>query len=216
MNLNEKLQRLLATASGNPFDVHLILYTEFMAKSDTPGQVLKTIIEYPHQIGTQEDNSPTLITEEDVANYVFEYFDLIEALIKNIVEKNLSSEDFYNNVYTNVFKFSLLPQDEKGQAILLFLLSAKKIPGIPYYPVTNLLIMDDEQYRQIIDKIEDKIFAGLYMLKRQFRSKTEEASQLWNLANQLMSREEQIVFWSVIIGIIRKHENGEGSTTDSK
>lgn len=214
MNLMEKLQRLLETASGNPFDVHFVLYTEFLEKSDKPEQVLETIIEYPNTIGNTEDDAPTLITKDDISDYVFEYYELIEALIKSIISKNLSVEDFYSNVYNNVFKLNLLPQDEKGQAILLYLLSSKKIHGLPYYPVTDLLIMDDEQYGQIIDKIKEKILIGIYMLKRQFRSKTEEVSQLWNLAYQLESREEQIVFWSVIIGFIRNRESDGSGTTD--
>lgn len=216
MNLIEKLQRLLETASGNPLDIHFILYKDFLSQSEAPEQVLKLILEYPSEIGNSADNSPTLISEDEVLEYQFNYFELVRVTLKNIINKNLSVEDFYKKVYANVFKLDLLPQDEKGQAILLYLLSSKKIPGLPYYQATDLLEMDQEQYGQIIDKIEDKISLGVYMLNRHFKSKTEEISQLWNLAYQLESREEQIVFWAIMIGIIRKYERKGNDSSDSE
>ncbi|MBR5233111.1 MAG: hypothetical protein IKW03_02770 [Clostridia bacterium] len=214
MKTIEKLQRMLETASGNPLDIHLVLYRDFISQSETPEQVLRVILEYSSEIGNSEDDSPTLITEDEAFEYYFEYFELVNATLKTIIDKNLSVEDFYKKLYTNVFKLDLLPQDEKGQAVLLYLLSSKKIQGLPYYQATDLLEMDEELYKEIINRIEDKISLGVYMLDRKFKSKTEEISQLWKLASKLESREEQIVFWSVIIGIIRKFERGENEVSD--
>ena len=216
MNLIEKLHRMLETTSGNPLDIHFILYKDFISQSETPEQILKLILEYPNEIGNSDDNSPTLISEDEVLEYQFDYFDLVRVTLKSIIDKNLSVEEFYKKLYTNVFKLDLLPQDEKGQAILLYLLSSKKFLGLPYYQATGLLEMDEEHYGQIIEKIEDKISLGVYMLNRNFKSKTEEISQLWNLASQLESREEQIVFWAIIIGIIRKYERREIDSSESE
>ncbi len=216
MSLTEKIYRLLETASGNPLDIHFVLYKDFISQSETPEQVIKLILEYPSEIGNPDDNSPTLVSEDEVLEYQFDYFELVKVTLKNIIDKNLSIEEFYKKLYTNVFKLDLLPQDEKGQAILLYLLSSKKIPGLPYYQATDLLKMDEEHYGQIIDKIKNQISLGVYMLNRNFKSKTEEVSQLWNLASQLESREEQIVFWAIIISIIRKLERRENDSSDSE
>ena len=209
MELLKKLQRTLETSDGNPLDIHYALYKDFINQSESPEQALRVVLEYPGEIGDSSDDTPSIITDGEVSDYLFEYYELVKVMLRSIIDKNLSSEDFYKNVYTNIFKFELLPQNEKGQAILLYLLSSKKIPGLPYHQAENLLIMDEEHFREIIDRIDDKSKLGIYMLNRRFKSKTEEVSQLWEIANQLESREEQIVFWVIIISAIRRHENNE-------
>lgn len=215
MSKEEQISRLLETSSGNPLDIHYTLYTEFLIKSENPDKLLRLILEYPETIGSADDDAPTCMSERDVAEYLFVYFDLITAITKNIVDQNLSVDDFYKKLYNNLFVLDILPHQNKDQAILLYTLTSKKIFGIPYYCAENLLIMSDDQYNSIIDSIEDKISLAVYMLNRKFKSKTEEVSQLWNIASSLQTKEEQVVFWAVIINIIRRHERKFNDTPES-
>lgn len=205
MNQTDQLIRLLETSSGNPLDIHFTLYKDFLSKSENPEKLLQIILEYTDEIGNSNDDSPTLISEKEVSDFLFVYFDLISAITRNIVVQNLSVEDFYKKLYANIFVSDILPHHEKDQAILLYTLN-EKIPGIPYHHAEDLVKMDDEQYNQIIDSIEEQLSLAVYMLNRRFRSKTEETSQLWKIAASLESKEQQIVFWAVIINIIRRHE----------
>lgn len=215
MSKEEQISRLLETSSGNPLDIHYTLYTEFLVKSENPDKLLRLILEYPETIGNVDDNAPTCMTERDVVEYLFVNFDLITAITKNIIDQNLNVDDFYKKLYNNLFVLDILPHQDKDQAILLYTLSSKKILGIPYYYAENLLMMSDDQYNNIIDSIEDKISLAVYMLNRKFKTKTEEVSQLWNIASSLQTREEQVVFWAVIINIIRRYERKSNDTSES-
>ncbi len=206
MGREEQLYRLLETSSGNPLDIHYTLYTEFLAKSETPDEILKIILEYSEDIGNVDDDAPTCILEREVAEYSFVHLDLINAITQNIIDQNLSVEEFYKKLYNNLFVLDILPHGDKDQAILLYILTSQKIRGLPYYCAEDLLMMSDDEYKNIVDSIEEKISLAFYMLNRRFKSKTEEVSQLWNIASSLQSREEQIVFWAVIISIIRRFE----------
>lgn len=215
MGKEEQILRLLETSSGNPLDIHYTLYTEFLAKSENPGKLLRIILEYSDDIGNVEDDAPTCISERDVVEYLSANIDLIAAITKNIIDQNLSVEEFYKKLYNNLFVLDILPHQDKDQSILLYTLSSNKVFGLPYYCAENLLKMSDEQYNKIIDSIEDKISLAVYMLNRRFDSKTEEISQLWNIASSLQSREEQIVFWAVIISVIRRFERKSNDSSGS-
>lgn len=214
MSQTEQLSRLLETSSGNPLDIHYILYRDFLSKSENPDKLLRIILEYSEQIGNVDDDSPTLISKKEVADFLFIYFDLISAIVKNIIDQNLPVEDFYKKLYTNIFVLDILPHQEKDQGILLYILN-EKVAGIPYHYAEDLLKMDDEQYGQIIDSIEDQLTLAVYMLNRRFKSKTEEASQLWKIASSLENKNQQIVFWAMIINCIRRFERKSRESADN-
>lgn len=213
MGKEKQLYRLLETSSGNPLDIHYTLYTEFLATSEIPDKLLRIILEYSRDIGNVDDNAPTRMCERDIAEYLFKNFDLVNAITENIVNQNLEVEDFYRKLYNNLFVLDILPHEDKDQAILLYVLTSKRVAGVPYYHADNLLRMSDDEYNEIINGIEEKISLAVYMLNRNFNSKTEEVSQLWNIASDIQTREEQIVFWSVIINIIRRFERKSQDST---
>lgn len=203
MNLLEKLDRFLENTSANPLDAIAILYNDFIVGNDNPDVVLQKILEHPSNIGDVENDVLIDISNDDISNFLSLYFDLISATIKNLIEQNLDISEFYKRLYINIFEAPAFPHEEKDQVILLYVLLYQKSLGLPYYQAKDLLVMDEEKYKNIIKSIEKEISLGVYMLSRHFKSKTEETSQLYNIASKLKSKEEQIVFWSSIITIIK-------------
>lgn len=139
-----------------------------------------------------------------------EYFDYIQQTILAIARKNYSAEDFYNKLYDTLFESEIFPEsDEERGVVLLFLTSQMK--GIPYYKADNLLEMGEEEFGQIIDKLEDKLDKACFMADERFRTKTEEASQLCDIAESIKDERERKVFWAVVIDEIRRMEREEKS-----
>lgn len=75
---------------------------------------------------------------------------------------------------------------------------------IPYYQLDEGCIMGNDQYRKIIDTIRPSLKKGTFILNANLKYKTERASLLLNIAKELGSEEEQIVFWAFLIDKLRE------------
>ena len=61
--------------------------------------------------------------------------------------------------------------------------------------------MPDNQYKEAVERLEKSLTKAIHMYFRPFQSKTEQASQLWKIASEIESTDDQIVFWSVILNM---------------
>ena len=201
-NTNSVL-KILEEAQGNSTDIYLTLFREYVKTSDTPWQVVRSIIEYQNQVGT-DDGSPSQIDSTEYQKTIRLYLNLLHETVRVIAQKNMSEDDFYICLYRNVFDSDLFPKDDIVHAVLLKVLSTKKmIPELPYIQMQNLLKMSDETFREITAEVAPQINKAVYVLNRHLGSKTEETSQLWEIAKTLEDRNQQIVYWAMIISLIR-------------
>lgn len=69
--------------------------------------------------------------------------------------------------------------------------------------------MSNQEYREAIERIDSSIRKAVYMLNRDFASRTEEASQIFEIMSDLENKKDQIVFLAVIINLLKKHEKKE-------
>lgn len=195
------LHKILEEAHGNCTDIYLTLFQECVKTSDTPWQVVRSIIEYQNQVGT-DDGSPSQIDPNEYQKTIRLYLNLLHETVRVIAQKNMTEDDFYTCLYRNVFDSDLFPKDDMVQAIFLEILS-EKIPELPYTQMQNLLRMSDETFREITAGITPQLNKAIYVLNRHFGSKTEETSQLWEIAKTLEDRDRQIVYWAMVISLIR-------------
>ena len=121
---------------------------------------------------------------------------------QEILRENLEEEAFYQKLYRAVFKSEVFPSDKITSAILLKMM-ADGAKELPYFQLTDLLDISNEEFRTIIDEIRPQLNRSITLLNRHLDTATMESSQLWKIASEL-DREKQIVYWAVIIGIIRQ------------
>lgn len=197
--------RILDEAQGNRTDVYLTLFQEYVKASDAPWQIVKLIIENGNQVGT-DDNLPSQISHDKYQETIQLYQNLLHETVRVIAQKNMSEDDFYICLYQSIFSSELFPKEDEQCAVLLEILS-EKIPELPYVQMQNLLEMSDETFKKTTDELNPQLRKAIYVLNRHLRSKTEETSQLWEIANTLGDRDHQIVYWAMIISIIRTSVN---------
>lgn len=58
--------------------------------------------------------------------------------------------------------------------------------------------------RSIINKIQESINKGFFILSEELDYKTQRSSLLLDVANKLESDDERIVFWAVLLDILYK------------
>jgi hypothetical protein len=195
------IQKILKEAQGNRTDIYLTLFREYVKPSDTPWMVLKSIVEYQDPVGTN-DGSPSQIDPNEYQNTIRIYHKLLHETVRVIAQKNMPEDDFYICLYQNIFESKLFPEDDEVHAVFLEVLS-EEIPELPYIQMQNLLKMGDEDFREITAKVTPQLNKAVYVLNRHLGSKTEETSQLWEIAQSLDGRNQQIVYWALIISLIR-------------
>lgn len=203
-NVIRQIQNICENATGNIYDIYYSLYKECMFNQPDPSDILqKIIIEMQNQESADERDAMYI----DI-NYIDEivdiYFDLLKAYVITLVHKNLEETEFYERLYKVVFESDLFLQEEKAQAIYLYLLS-EKIPEIPYFQAKNLLEMDGEEYREAVQRLKPQIEKSIAVLNRHFKSRTQESSQIYKIIEEIDSREDRIVFLSVYTSIIQNN-----------
>lgn len=194
----------IKNSCDNIYDVYFLLYKECIFEEENPSMKLKEIItEMQKQEFVHTKNSLYI----DV-NYIEEiqdkYYELLKMCVDTLINENVEENEFYKKLYETVFTTGIFTQEEKAQAVYLYLLS-EQIPGLPYFQVFNLLKMSDQEYHDTIQRIKPKLERVFDVLNRKFKSRTEEASQIYEIMSEIQSREEKIVFLSVYTNIIHKN-----------
>lgn len=203
-NIIERITDKCQNASGNIYDIYYALYKDFLAKSDTPVSVLQHLLTEVQRYDFEDDQNCKYITLTDIEETKELYFPLLKAYIHSLMLNNLTEEEFYQKLYNTVFQSEIFPQDEKKQAILLCFLS-EKIPGIPYFQAMNLLKMTSDEYKEAIQHLKPQIEKAIDILNRSFKSRTEEASQIYEIMSSLKTRSDKIVFLAVYTNIIQNN-----------
>lgn len=193
------LTRLLTTAKGNSTDIYYTVYEEYIKKSETPWRELQKIVEYAYEVGTDDKNAKR-IAEERINDIVKKHGYILTHLVHYFVVENLPEEDFYKKLYNIVFASDIFPRDDEVQVVLLQLL-AKNVPGLPYFPLHNVMKMTDDEFREASKKMLPQLRKGMSVLNRGLATNTEAISQLWPISQELQTDKEKIVFFSAIVGL---------------
>ena len=69
----------------------------------------------------------------------------------------------------------------------------------------NLLEMSDDEYKKTTQRLKPQIDKILSILKRDFKSRTEAASQIYETISSLEDRNDKIVLLSIYTGMIQNN-----------
>lgn len=202
----EKLNRQLKESVGFKIDVFNSIYKEHVENSESPEEALRIIVEFDDEIGSK-DNDSAKFNKEEIRKTQNILWPLLRELIRAVIREDLEVDEFYKKLYKVVFCSDLFPKDELTHAVLLKMIS-EDAGELPYFKLSNALDLSQEELSETVDSIVPWLKRAMTVLNRQFEKRTTETSQLWNIASELEPK-EQIVFWSVIIGAIKRHADKE-------
>lgn len=189
-------------ATGNIYDIYYALYKDCLSQHNHPAAILQKLLEEVQHYKFEDDQNYSFITKSEIDETGYLYFDLLKSYVRSLVLQNLNEQEFYEQLYSILFQSSIFPKDEKKQSILLCYL-AEKLPEIPYFHADNLLEMSDNEYKKTLQRLKPQIDKMLSVLKRDFKSRTEAASQIYEILSSLEDRNDKIVFLSVYTGILQ-------------
>ena len=200
----ESLLNTLDKATANAVDVYFDLYTTYFEDGKEPEEALRTILEYPNEIGDTKDKNPQSISLQDETNLFFSLEELICGIAERLAEMNLPQDEYYKKLYRNVFNSDneLYPQSKEEKVIALKILSERAV-AVPYFPIEEMDKISKEEFEQTVQDLRPSIQEAFCMLQRRFSNMPERIAQILRIADKITDKREKIIFWTVIINKMR-------------
>ena len=200
----ESLLNTLDKATANAVDVYFDLYTTYFEDGKEPEEALRTILEYPNEIGDTKDKNPQSISLQDETKLFFSLEELICGIAERLAEMNLPQDEYYKKLYRNVFNSDneLYPQSKEEKVIALKILSERAV-AVPYFPIEEMDKISKEEFEQTVQDLRPSIQEAFCMLQRRFSNMPEGIAQILRIADKITDKREKIIFWTVIINKMR-------------
>lgn len=126
-----------------------------------------------------------------------EFLTLENRVVFNLTQTRVSAETFYRSLWEKLNDQTLI-SNQGGKTAFLFSLRIDN--RIPYFELEEGCIMDDQRYKELVDKLQPAIAKGSFILSINLKYKTQRASLLMDVAKGLADEEERTVFWAVLLG----------------
>ena len=200
----ESLLNTLDKATANAVDVYFDLYTTYFEDGKEPEEALRTILEYPNEIGDTKDKNHQSISLQDETKLFFSLEELICGIAERLAEMNLPQDEYYKKLYRNVFNSDneLYPQSKEEKVIALKILSERAV-AVPYFPIEEMDKISKEEFEQTVQDLRPSIQEAFCMLQRRFSNMPERIAQILRIADKITDKREKIIFWTVIINKMR-------------
>ena len=191
----ESLLNTLDKATANAVDVYFDLYTTYFEDGKEPEEALRTILEYPNEIGDTKDKNPQSISLQDETKLFFSLEELICGIAERLAEMNLPQDEYYKKLYRNVFNSDneLYPQSKEEKVIALKILSERAV-AVPYFPIEEMDKISKEEFEQTVQDLRPSIQEAFCMLQRRFSNMPERIAQILRIADKITDKREKIIF----------------------
>ena len=139
---------------------------------------------------------PTAFSREEERRLLLLYGKKVDAFMEGLQGQGVSEQEFYAKLWEYIETSPVLPND-KVRVIALYNCAVDK--RIPYYQIDRrqALFMENEEYQAVKGSIGHKILGKMeYILNADFTQKTERASLLLQMLEELTDDKEKCVFLS--------------------
>ena len=120
---------------------------------------------------------------------------LLNQVVSSLIKKNVSEEDFYEELQEKYRDETLFDSSSKRACFLLTVWIDQRIP---YYHLHEGCKMENEEYRELQTKILNQLKTAKFIVYRGGLQKTEQASLLMELAQTITDERERAVFWATV------------------
>lgn len=208
MNTSEQLAHLIGQAKA---DVQLAAAGFSMissAPTDEQPQLLKEfIVGYKTAPSSCELKLPQLISDDEERHGMLRYGWSNDSMLQILQKADLSEDDFYAQLWDYLKNSPVFP-DTKMRIVALFYYSIDH--RLPYYKLDRdqALTMENAEYRDACRRIGDDVLGRMeYILDADFDQKTEQASLIVRMMDELPDHVSRCVFMSRIIAhyVLRFH-----------
>lgn len=193
-----RIDELVLKSKADIIDLSWHIYQLIKEKSKPWEGLQYLFVTYYNAIESSEEfELESHYTEEDKRALKKQYGRIVDRMLISIQSNNMAEGDFYHDLWDRVINGSFFTTDKERVFALYYIWIDKRIP---YFQLSDGRKMSNETYSNYIDKISDSIKKMIYILNASsITQKTERASLILKIMQNLGSEDEQIVFLSRII-----------------
>lgn len=152
----------------------------------------------------QNEQKETYISNLEIALFNTKYQPVIEGIINMIAVEGNSSHIFYNKLFNKLSELCR-GKTEKEKGLCLYNVVWDK--RIPYFEVKAGIILPDEEFKDIVDSLTPQIRKMVFILNSSHSQRTEEASQLLDVIDELKTSKKKAVLLAQLLKIARKEHD---------
>lgn len=198
---------ILKEAHGNALDIYSVLYQKCIENRRSAPQILQEIMEYSEEVGVNDDASK-IVSKEQEEKYTKMYRELLWDETETLAKRNLSKEEFYQELWVSIFESDTAPDNEQKGAVCLKILN-EEVPFVPYYQAVGVIRMESDEYEKRVRALTPNIQESIHMFNRRFEQKTEATSQFCRIIRAL-DEKDAAVYLATLLSILKKAYVEEG------
>lgn len=228
-NINNELHTLISKAETTPQRVGVCICAyEAVEKSESPSKLLawfaveteelwfkeeqkraqgssrlSDIISMLENHGAEYEKEGSVtegvsVASEDVKLYLSKYKGFTKGVIDFLSNNGYSEDEYYSSLWSTLSSLLTEKTDlEKGVCLYAVLLDKRT----PYYAVKPGLRMSNAQYQKVTEKIAPQLDKMRFILHLANNQRTETASQILDVMDELKTKEDKAVFISKVLRI---------------
>lgn len=199
MDVKKNVTNLLHTLRGERFNICGEIYEILKEQGNCQkGELLQFFLENSEGIKSSgEKEARHFLTEGKVIDYARSHGKIVDGILENLLVKKPCKEEFYEELWKKL----TLDEVFENEEIQIFALYYIWIDiRIPYFDLPDTEKLEDEKYRQIIQKIRSRIQEARFILAADLGQRTQVSYHLLRLMDD-MDYDEKAVFLSCIMQI---------------
>ena len=131
---------------------------------------------------------------------------LAQAIIDLNCDKGYNEIEYYEKIWNHLsLMLSSASENEKGACLYAVLLDRRT----PYFEVKPGIQMKDWDYKKELEQLSKELDMARFILNLNNKQKTETASQLFDLIDQLDSKVKKVVLLSRIITMVQREKRDD-------
>ncbi len=203
-NIQQNILTILQTASGSRVDIAYAIYNQIVCSGNRKAENLAFFLEHSENVeSSNETHIEKVYSEEDKYQYIKDYGKVIDGTLEALIKKNYEKEKFYDELWLFIEENPLLDSEKlKAFALYYIWIDAR----VPYFKLDAGIKMPNDEYIKIRKNMLNDIKKARFILNCPTAQKTERASRLVKMLDNLSEEKEKAVFMAQILKLADRSE----------
>lgn len=196
-SIQQDIVNILKTSSGERVDIAYAVYNRIMLADSNKSEVFKFFIEISEDIESSDENHiERIFSEEEKYQYSRDYGKIIDGALEALLKKNYAKRKFYDELWKFIEENPLL-DSEKLRAFALYYIWIDF--RVPYYELEEGIKMSNDEYSELLGGMMNEIRKARFILRIPTEQKTERASRLVKMLDEIKEERKKAVFMAQIL-----------------
>lgn len=201
-DIKQEIDKIVQQAAGNRLNIAYRIYNVIASAYGYEGEALEYFYESSEEVkfGEQNPDEEVFDTGEQY-QLAKSYGKMIDGALEALIRQNLPRREFYEKLWDYIAQDTILA-DKKEKAFALYYIWIDV--RIPYFELDQGLKMPNDVYRELVIKLKPLIKKARFILYAPTDQKTERASRILKLLDELQDDKEKAVLMALVLGMIEK------------